>query len=49
MLGAIIVFYNPDFSVSSKAIEALLPQVDEICIIDNSPVDNANRICKNPK
>lgn len=40
MIGAIIVLYNPDFKLLFKGLDALLPQVDEACIIDNSSVDN---------
>lgn len=44
MIGAVIVFYNPDFTITSKAIEALSTQVDEICIVDNSPINNFSHI-----
>ena len=44
MIGAIIVLYNPDFELLFKGLEALLPQVDEVCIIDNSLTNNACKI-----
>lgn len=36
MICAIIVLYNPDFSILSKGLKQLLPQVDKVCIVDNS-------------
>lgn len=41
MIGAIVVLYNPDFNVTSKALESLIQQVDKICIVDNSLSDNS--------
>lgn len=36
MIGAIVVLYNPDFSITRKALESLKNQVDKICVVDNS-------------
>ena len=44
MIGAIIVLYNPDFELLKNGLVALLPQVDKICLIDNSSVDNSIEI-----
>lgn len=41
MIGAIVVLYNPDFNITSKALESLIQQVDKICIVDNSLSDNS--------
>ena len=44
MIGAIIVLYNPDFELLKNGLDALLPQIDKICLIDNSSVDNSHKI-----
>lgn len=36
-IGAVMVLYAPDLDVTDKAIEAILPQVDFLCIVDNTP------------
>lgn len=36
-IGAVMVLYAPDLDVTDKAIEAILPQVDVLCIVDNTP------------
>lgn len=36
-IGAVMVLYAPDLDVTDKAIEAILPQVDLLCIVDNTP------------
>lgn len=36
-IGAVMVLYAPDLDVTDKAIEAILPQVDILCIVDNTP------------
>lgn len=41
MIGAIVVLYNPEWDLFNKALVALIPQVDEVCIIDNSSVDSS--------
>lgn len=33
----VLVLYNPDLSILSKAIDAILPQIDVLWISDNSP------------
>ena len=42
MIGAIIVLYNPNRDILRKGIEALSPQVDKVCVIDNSLINNYN-------
>ena len=44
MIGAIVVLYNPDFSVTSKALESLMRQVDRICVVDNSSSDHSGEL-----
>lgn len=41
MIGAIVVLFNPDFNVTSKALESLIQQVDKVCVVDNSLSDNS--------
>lgn len=41
MIGAIIVLYNPEPELFRKGLEAILPQVDRVCIVDNSSEDNS--------
>lgn len=36
-IGAVMVLYAPDLDVTDKAIAAILPQVDLLCIVDNTP------------
>ena len=36
MTGAIIILYNPDLPAVEQALLKLLPQVDEVCLVDNS-------------
>ena len=40
MIGAILVLYNPNIDILSKALKSLTSQVNEICIVDNS--ENSN-------
>lgn len=35
-IGVVVVLYNPDITQTSHALDILLPQVDKICIVDNS-------------
>ena len=37
-IGAIMVLYNPDVEQLDKVVERLKAQVDEVCIVDNTPV-----------
>lgn len=46
MIGAIVVLYNPDFNLLTRSLELLMSQVDEVCLIDNSSLDNSERISK---
>lgn len=41
MIGAIVILYNPDWDLLKEGLEALTPQVDEVCIIDNSSIDSS--------
>ena len=34
--GAVIVLYNPDLGVLSQSLDILCPQIDLICLVDNS-------------
>lgn len=43
-VGAVIVLYNPVFEDLKNAIDKLYPQVDTICLVDNSSDDNSNKI-----
>lgn len=36
-IGAIIVLFKPDLNVTLPALKALAPQVNEICVVDNTP------------
>ncbi len=36
-IGAIVIFYQPEESVTSEVLKHISPQVEEICIVDNSP------------
>ena len=47
--AAVMVLYNPDWDVTTRAINMLLPQVDHLCLIDNSPdADHSARFKENP-
>lgn len=48
-IGAIIVLYNPLFEYLNISINRLLPQVDLICLIDNSSVDNHEKFVADEK
>lgn len=43
LIGAVMVLYHPDFDVTGKAIDALLPQVDLLCLVDNTPGSDSSR------
>lgn len=40
-VGAVVVLYNPDFDVTKRALSSLASQVDQICVVDNSPSDHS--------
>lgn len=40
-VGAVVVLYNPDFDVTKKTLSSLASQVDQICVVDNSPSDHS--------
>lgn len=42
-IGAIVVLYNPDLELLTPALYSLLSQVDEICLIDNTPLQNISQ------
>lgn len=44
MIGAIVVLYNPDFTITKNALKALTIQVDKTCIIDNSLLDHSEEL-----
>ena len=46
MIGAIVVLYNPDFDVTSKALESLMRQVDRVCVVDNSLSEHSEELKK---
>lgn len=41
-IGALIVLYNPDRQSIAASLEALQPQVDVVCLIDNSKTNHSN-------
>lgn len=46
-IGGIIVLYRPNWEITAKAISSLAPQVDALCIVDNTPdTDETVRIGK---
>lgn len=40
--GVVLVVYNPDWKLLEVCITSVSNQVDMICIIDNSPIDNSS-------
>lgn len=44
-VGAIMVLFKPDWEVTVKAINALAPQVDELCVVDNTPAADNSSYC----
>ncbi|MCC8069842.1 MAG: glycosyltransferase family 2 protein [Ruminococcus sp.] len=55
MIGAVVILYNPDFERLFKGLQALIPQVHKVILVDNSEIDNSERLkdlnllCKNVK
>lgn len=50
IIGAVMVLYSPDLEVTDKAIEALLPQVNLLCLVDNTPgADLSSRFAGEPR
>jgi rhamnosyltransferase len=47
LIGAAVILYKPDLSVTYRLIESILEQVDALCIIDNSPSPTILNISKN--
>ena len=39
-IGAVIVLYEPILNMLTKTLDALMPQVDMVCMVDNSNTDN---------
>lgn len=40
-IGAVIVLYEPILNMLTKTLDALMPQVDMVCMVDNSNTDNS--------
>ena len=49
MTGAIIILYNPDLPAVEQALLKLLPQVDEVCLVDNSDTSLAQHFAGREK
>lgn len=47
--GAIIVLFNPEIEELDAALKLLVPQVDEICLVDNSSVSLADHFSRKEK
>ena len=39
-IGAVVVLYKPDLKVTKQVIKSISSQVEEICIVDNTPNQN---------
>ncbi len=48
-IGAVVVLYNPDMKELGLSIEMLLPQVDMVCLVDNSQAENSHLLNRNDK
>lgn len=48
-IGAIIVLYNPNWDLTEYVISSIIPQVDKVYVIDNSPNEINYDILNNPK
>lgn len=35
-IGSVIVLYNPDDKLVGECLDSIIPQVDEVCVVDNS-------------
>lgn len=44
MVICVLVLYNPDYKITSRVIESILPQVDTLFIADNSPIVNRDKL-----
>lgn len=49
MVGAILVLYNPDIVLLKEVLNKLIPQVDKVCIIDNSFINHSKVLIRMPK
>ena len=49
IIGALVVLYNPDYDNFISALKALEPQVDGVCIVDNSIISHSSWFDGNPK
>ncbi len=47
-VGAIVVLYNPDFTVTRNALSSLVDQVDQVCVVDNSLSDHTEELSRFP-
>ena len=48
-IGCVLVLYNPNWDITTRAIEAVLPQVDKVSIVDNSPESQESKIKEDGK
>lgn len=48
-IGAIVVLYNPDFTITGKVLSSLVDQVDQICVVDNSLFDHTEDLSRFPR
>lgn len=48
-VGAIIVLYCPDCDILTKGLEALLPQVGRIVLVDNTPETDNSGLFRHPR
>lgn len=45
--GGILVLYQPDWQITEETISSLATQVDDLCIVDNTPdTDEGDRVCQ---
>lgn len=42
-IGVVVVIYKPDWKLLDECMTSVSDQVDMLCVIDNSPVDNSNK------
>ena len=48
-IGAIVVLYNPNWELTEKVISNIIPQVEKVYVIDNSPNEVKHDILNHPK
>lgn len=42
-VGAVVVLYQPDLAITTQLIRTLLAQVDNVCVVDNTPAPDVSR------